>query len=88
MVDQVPSEGRKRQMVRYPFRRLIATGRTSVCWNAQALPDVTRGAEQLQTETVRVEVYSTRHAELAKTRVAAFSSSFCCVEKGTGQQRR
>ena len=31
------------------------------------------------TETVRVEVYSTRHAELAKTRVAAFRSSSGCV---------
>jgi hypothetical protein len=35
-----------------------------------------------------MEIYSTRHAELAKTRIAAFSSSFCCVEKGTGQPRR
>jgi hypothetical protein len=51
-------------------------------------PGVIRGVEQPQTETVRMEVYSTRHAELAKTRVAAFSDSFRCVEKGTGQPRR
>ena len=42
-------------------------------------PGVIRGVEQPHAETVRVEVYSTRHAELAKTRVAAFSSSSCCV---------
>jgi hypothetical protein len=35
-----------------------------------------------------LEIYSTRHAELAKTCIAAFSSSFCSVEKGTGQLRR
>ena len=49
---------------------------------------VIRGVEQPQTETVRVEVYSTGHAELAKTCVAAFFSSFCCVGEGTGQPRR
>ena len=49
---------------------------------------VIRGVEQPHTETVRMEIYSTRHAELAKTCVAAFSGSFCCAEKGTGQPRR
>ena len=42
---------------------------------------VIRGVEQPHTETVRMEIYSTRHAELAKTCVAAFSGSFCCVGK-------
>ena len=42
-------------------------------------PGVIRGVEQSHTKAVRVEVYSTRHAELAKTRVAAFSSSSGCV---------
>ena len=51
-------------------------------------PGVVRGIEQPHAETVRVEVHSTRHAGLAKTCVAAFSSSFCCVGEGTGQPRR
>ena len=42
---------------------------------------VIRGVEQPHTETVRMEIYSTRHAELAKTCIAAFSGSFCCVGK-------
>ena len=42
---------------------------------------VIRGVEQPHTETVRMEIHSTRHAELAKTCIAAFSSSFCCVGK-------
>ena len=40
---------------------------------------VIRGVEQPHTEAVRMEIYSTRHAELAKTRIAAFSSSFGCI---------
>jgi hypothetical protein len=40
------------------------------------------------TETDRVEINSTKHDALAKTCVAAFSSSLCWVEKGTDQPRR